>query len=208
VPIGRDKMFEILGAHKMLVEPKKSHIKTTYSKHSYAVAPNRIKELTPTAPNQVFVADITYIHTLQGVMYLFLVTDLFSRKIVGYDLRKNLMHHGAIRALEMALEGVVNPVGIIHHSDRGSQYCCHEFLAFLSECGMSPSMTDADHCYQNAVAERVNGILKLELYIDATFRTVTHAQCAVKNAIKIYNTVRTHFSLNLKTPQEVYAKAA
>jgi len=206
--IGRDKVFEILGDHDMLVKPKRKYQRTTYSNHSYAVAPNRIKGTNPSAPNQIFVSDITYIQTLEGVMYLFLVTDLYSRKIVGYDLRRNLMHYGAIRALTMALVGVPNPTGIIHHSDRGCQYCCHEFLALLSEYGMVPSMTDESHCYQNAVAERVNGILKLEFYLDAAFHSCSQARYAVQEAIGTYNTIRTHWSLNLKTPQEVYALAA
>lgn len=192
----------------MLVKPKKKHQKTTYSNHSYAVAPNRIKGIVPTAPNQIFVSDITYLQTVEGVMYLFLVTDLFSRKIVGYDLRRNLMHHGAVRALSMALANIADPTGIIHHSDRGCQYCCHEFLGVLAEHNMAPSMTDESHCYQNAVAERVNGILKQEFYLDAIFRTFSQATCAVKDAIEIYNSVRIHFSLNLRTPQQVYALAA
>ena len=192
----------------MLVKPKRKYQKTTYSNHSYVVAPNRIKGSTPTAPNQIFVSDITYIQTLEGVMYLFLVTDLYSRKIVGYDLRRNLMHYGAIRALTMALANVPTTAGIIHHSDRGCQYCCHEFLALLSEYGMVPSMTDESHCYQNAVAERVNGILKLEFYLDAVFNSYSLAKCAVQEAITTYNSVRIHWSLNLKTPQQVYALAA
>ena len=205
---GRDKVISILGEHGMHVEPKKKHEKTTYSKHEYAVAPNRIKELTVERPNQVFVADITYLHTWAGVVYLFLVTDLFSRKIVGWHLSKNLLHCGAMRALEMALKEVPDPRGLIHHSDRGCQYCCHEFLALLGDYGITPSMTDADHCYQNAVAERVNGILKIELYLDSTFRNYAHALKATADAVRIYDTVRTHWSLGLRTPEEVYANAA
>jgi putative transposase len=206
--VGRDKFFAILKDEDMLVERKHKYVHTTYSKHEYAVAPNRIKDLQVTGPNQVFVADITYLTTRTGHVYLFLVTDLYSRKIVGYHLSRNLMHYGAIHALEMALKGVKNPRGIIHHSDRGCQYCCHEMLHFLDSAGMVPSMTDADHCYQNAVAERVNGILKDEFLLDTVLLSFEIAQVIVKDAIGIYNRIRLHGSLNYRTPGEVYGIAA
>lgn len=206
--VGRDKLFKILGNRGMLVKTRRSFSRTTYSNHSYAVAPNRVKSLVILRPNQVFVADITYIRLRSGFAYLFLVTDLYSRKIVGYHLSSNLRHEGAITALEMALEGVSKADDIIHHSDRGCQYCCHEFLKILGSYGMTPSMTDENHCYQNAVAERVNGILKMEFFLDSTFSNKKLASEAVKDAIRVYNTKRTHFSLELKTPQQVYQKAA
>jgi len=206
--VGRDKLFEILRENKMLVKTRRAHTRTTYSNHSYAVAPNRIKNLLIYKPNQVFVADITYIRLRSGFAYLFLVTDLHSRKIVGHYLSSNLRHEGAIIALEKALEGVSQTDGIIHHTDRGCQYCCHEFLKALGKYKMTPSMTDENHCYQNAVAERVNGTLKMEFFLDSTFANKKIASLAVDDAIRIYNTKRTHWSLGLQTPQQVYQEAA
>jgi transposase InsO family protein len=205
--VGRDKLFEVLGERGMLVKTRKSFARTTYSNHSYAVAPNRVKNLNISRPNQVFVADITYIRLRSDFAYLFLVTDLFSRKIIGYHLSSNLRHEGAIAALEMALKDVSETDGIIHHSDRGCQYCCHEFLKALGRYKMTPSMTDENHCYQNAVAERVNGTLKMEFFLDSTFKNKKLASDAVEDAIRIYNTKRTHWSLRLQTPQQVYQEA-
>lgn len=206
--IGRDKLFDILRERRLLVERKKRFQKTTYSNHQYAVAPNRIKELQIVKPNQVFVSDITYITLSRDFAYLFLVTDAYSRKVVGYHLSKDLTHYSAVLALGAALRGIEDPGGIIHHSDRGCQYCCHEFLAFLRAHRLVSSMTDESHCYQNAIAERVNGILKDEFDLDSEFQTFDLALQAVRHAVRIYNTRRTHWSLCLRTPQEVYALAA
>lgn len=206
--VGRDKFFSILGEHGMLVKQKRKYSKTTYSRHNYAVAPNRLKTTNVDSPNQVFVADITYIRLRVGFAYLFLVTDLFSRKIVGHYLSRDLKHVGAIEALRRAVKDVKDTSGVMHHSDRGCQYCCHDFLEALDGYGMIPSMTDADHCYQNAVAERVNGILKLEFFIDSTFKNFKDAKNAIDDAVRIYNTKRTHWSLDLKTPEAVYQMAA
>jgi transposase InsO family protein len=204
IGLGRDKLFELLSERGMLVKVRRKAQRTTYSNHSYAVAPNRLKNREVSAPNQVFVSDITYLTLRSGFAYLFLVTDLYSRKIVGHYLSKDLRHQGAIEALRRALHEVPDSQGILHHSDRGCQYCCHEFLRYLGENGMSSSMTDENHCYQNAVAERVNGILKLEFYLDSNFSNHAQAAKAVADAIRVYNFKRTHWSLGLKTPAEVY----
>lgn len=206
--MGRDALFSMLKEQNLLVKPKKRYQKTTYSKHEYAVAPNRIKGIIAERPNQILVSDITYITLERGFAYLFLVTDLFSRKILGYHLSCDLTHYSALLALDMALAKIPNPTGIIHHSDRGCQYCCHEFLSFLKSHNMLSSMTDEAHCYQNAVAERVNGILKIDLNLDDIFENFKHALLATKKAIHVYNTIRTHWSLNLKTPKDFYALAA
>jgi len=206
--IGRDKFIEIMKEYNMLVVYRKRSTRTTYSNHSYAVAPNRIKNIRPVVANQIFVSDITYIRLIHGFAYLFLVTDLFSRKIVGYHLSNNLKHQSAISALQMALDPLKSSQEIIHHSDRGCQYCCHDFLAYLNDKQMIPSMTDESHCYQNAVAERVNGILKTEFFLDAVFPSAATALRAVISSISIYNNIRTHWSLGLKTPKEVYREAA
>ncbi len=208
IACGRDKLFEILRRKGMLVAKKKRFQKTTYPNHSYAVAPNRFKEMDITKPKEAVVSDITYITLQRGFAYLFLVTDAFSRKILGFHLSKDLSHHSALLALDMALSGIQNPAGIVHHSDRGVQYCCHEFLKYLSAHGGTASMTDESHCYQNAIAERVNGILKDEFDLDAVYESFVHANEAVRRAVRIYNTKRRHWSLGLKTPQEVHDLAA
>ena len=206
--LGRDRLFRTLRERRLLVVPKKRYQRTTYSNHSYAVAPNRVKGLSIERPQQVVVSDITYITLAKGFAYLFLVTDAFSRKILGYHLSRDLGHHSALLALDSALTSIPDPKGMIHHSDRGCQYCCHEYLRFLASYGVVPSMTDECHCYQNAIAERVNGILKIELDLDALFPSFDCARSAVDHAIHIYNTERTHWSLGLKTPEQVYSSAA
>lgn len=207
--VGRDKLFDILREENKLVRPKKSFTKTTYSRHRYAVAPNRVKELEVTAPKQVVVSDITYLRMARKEFaYLFLVTDRFSRQIMGYHLSRDLSHYSALLALDNAVERMGDVEGTIHHSDRGCQYCCHEYLRYLDRKQMLPSMTDESHCYQNAVAERVNGILKDEFDLDAVFENFDQMRRAVAKAIFTYNTKRTHWSLDLKTPQEVYDQAA
>lgn len=207
--IGRDSLFSLLRKTERLVKPKKSFVKTTYSQHGYAVAPNRVKELVVTRPSQVLVSDITYIRMArQERAYLFLVTDKFSRRIMGYHVSRDLSHYSALLALDMAVERMGDPSGVIHHSDRGCQYCCHEYLSYLEEQGMLSSMTDESHCYQNAIAERVNGILKDEFNLDAVFETFDELRRIAAKAILVYNTKRTHWSLGLRTPQEVYDKAA
>lgn len=207
--VGRDRLFSILRGVGKLVKPKKSFHKTTYSRHGYAVAQNRLKALKVTAPEQVLVSDITYLRMERGnFAYLFLVTDAFSRKILGYHVSRDLSHYSALLALDNAVQIMGNVAGVVHHSDRGCQYCCHEYLSYLREHGMLASMTDESHCYQNAIAERVNGILKDEFNLDAIFQNFDDLSHAVTKAIFVYNTKRTHWSLGLCTPQEVYDRAA
>lgn len=209
VSVGRDHLFTVLRTHDGFVTRKRRHTQTTYSRHHYAVAPNLVKTMTVTAPRQVVVSDITYLRLERGLFaYLFLVTDRFARRIVGWHLSRDLSHHAALIALHHAIRTLGATHGIVHHSDRGSQYCCHEYLHELHAHYMLPSMTDADHCYQNAVAERVNGILKDEFDLDATFSSMTEAQYAVAHAIETYNTRRTHWSLQLQTPQQVFDNVA
>lgn len=207
--VGRDWLFSLLRKTGELVKLKKSFVKTTYSQHGYAVAPNRIKEMVVKAPKQVLVSDITYIRMAKGEFaYLFLVTDRFSRRIVGYHVSRDLTHYSALLALDNAIRLMGDVTGTIHHSDRGCQYCCHEFLKYLGEHKMLSSMTDESHCYQNAIAERVNGILKDEFNLDSIFGNFRELQLAVAKAIWVYNSKRTHWSLGLKTPEQVYKEAA
>lgn len=207
--VGRDALFALLRSHGKLVKPVKSYQKTTYSRHSYVVAPNRIKGLEITRAKQVVVSDITYLRLGRNrFAYLFLVSDLYSRKILGFHVSRDLSHYSALIALEQAVENLDGAEGTIHHSDRGCQYCCHEYLRYLDQHGMLPSMTDESHCYQNAVAERINGILKIDLGLDDIFDNITQAQRAAAHAVLVYNTRRTHWSLGLQTPAEVYDRAA
>jgi putative transposase len=208
ISIGRDRLFEVLREHQMLVIRKKKYHKTTYSNHAYVVATNKIKGIEITHPSQVLVSDITYINLRSGHAYLFLTTDLYSRKILGYHLSRDLSHHSALLALDMALAEIPDPCGTIHHSDRGCQYCCHDFLSFLQLHKMVPSMTAESHCYENAHAERVNGILKEEFDLDQVFQDFNHAKHAVRMSISIYNNKRRHWSLELQTPSQVYKLAA
>lgn len=205
---GRDKFFEILGKHGLLLERRKSRNPcTTYSGHNYAVQPNLMRNLVLTKPLQALVSDVTYLRVGDGFAYLFLTTDAFSRKIVGFHLATTLEHTGAIMALKMAVKETANPTGIIFHSDRGVQYCCHDFLEVLTGYKMHSSMTDADHCAQNALAERMNGILKNEFYLDENFLNFQMAHKAVRQAITMYNQERPHSSLKMKTPNYFHSEA-
>ena len=167
-----------------------------------------IKELEIVRPNQVFVADITYIRVASGFYYLALVMDLYSRKIVGFDLSNSLSVEGSLRALKMALKGVKEPKKLIHHSDRGIQYSCYAYTDLLKELGVKISMTEENHCYENANAERLNGILKHEYLLDSTFSSYTTAYKATAQAVWLYNEERPHLSLKYKKPSEVYASVA
>lgn len=159
-------------------------------------------------PCQALVADITYLKVNHRFCYLFLLTDAFSRYIVGWKLARSLGNEHAVDVLNMSVENDTRLLGAIHHSDRGNQYCCHEFLNALRRQGLVSSMTDADHCAQNALAERVNGILKDEYYLDLTFFSFKQAQSAVAEAISTYNHLRPHRSLKLRKPAEVHYQLA
>lgn len=206
--IGRDRLFRILRNSQRLVSRKKRFSKTTYSNHGYVVAKNVLKEVKITKPKQAVVCDITYL-SLEGnqFAYLFLVTDRYSRKILGYHVSRDLTHYSALLALDNAMtEHFESGDGgnLIHHSDRGAQYCCHEYLKYLAEKNIIASMTDENHCYQNAIAERVNGILKDEFNLDRVFETFTMLKSAVTKAIDVYNKMRPHWSLKLLTPDDVF----
>ena len=206
--IGRDRLFDVLRDNDMLVRRKKASFKTTNSYHHFHKYNNLIKDLKITRPNQVWVSDITYIRTVKGFCYLALITDLYSRKIVGYDVSDSLELAGCLRALKSAFRKAKPDSDLIHHSDRGIQYCSKQYVSELTKRKMKISMTEENHCYENAVAERVNGILKDEFYLDQCFVSTSHAKKATKCAINIYNNKRLHLSLGLKTPEQVYRKVA
>ena len=205
--IGRDKFFDILRKHELLVKRRKKYVRTTDSYHRFHKYKNKLKEKLLTGPGQAYVNDITYLRTEEGFMYLFLQTDGYSRMITGWDLSDSLAIEGAVKALQMTLRQCSNSEGIIHHSDRGIQYCCKEYVEILKRNKMEISMTEENHCYENAMAERVNGILKEEFLLDETFANKALALKAVKEAIESYNTRRPHWSLNLSTPQQIHQAA-
>ena len=192
----------------MLITRKKPSFKTTNSLHRFYKYKNSIKDLKIDRPNQVWVSDITYIRTVRGFCYLALITDLYSRKIVGYDISNSLELNGCVRALNKAIYQAKNSNGLIHHSDRGIQYCSNKYTQILKRNNIKISMTEENHCYENAIAERVNGILKDEFYLDQTFDSVQHAKRATKSAINLYNQIRLHVSLDYKTPNMVYKLTA
>lgn len=208
IKVGRDSLFDILRENNMLVKRKRAYAKTTNSYHHFHKYNNLIKELRITKPNQVWVSDITYIRTVKGFCYLALITDMYSRKIIGFDISDSLELSGCLRALKKALWHSRPAAKLIHHSDRGVQYCSHMYVNELKKRGIKISMTEENHCYENAIAERVNGILKDEFYLDQCFFSTDHAKKATKNAIKIYNTKRLHLSLGYKTPNMVFKMTA
>lgn len=202
--IGRDKFFDILRENSLLIVRKRRYVKTTNSQHRFMVYNNLIKNLGIERINQVFVCDITYLRTERGFIYLALVTDLYSRKIVGYMVSESLSTEITIAALKMALRSVSEPESLIHHSDRGFQYCSGKYTEILKSKGIKISMGERGNPYENAVAERVNGILKEEFLLDQTFRTIKDARIAVKESIQIYNEERPHMSIDYMTPSEKY----
>jgi transposase InsO family protein len=206
VKLGRDALFELLGAQGLLIEPRRRSTRTTNSFHRFRVWPNLIRELEVSRPDQVWVADLTYLRCLRQFVYLFLVSDLYSRKIVGWALGETLEARWALEALRMALAGAERPVeGLIHHSDRGVQYCCEDYVGVLKKEQARISMAEVGNPYANAVAERICGILKGEFYLDRTFAEPTLARRAALDAIAIYNHERPHTSLRLLTPAQCYA---
>jgi len=169
IRVGRDALFDILRDQNMLVKRKKASCKTTNSYHRFHKYGNLVKDMEITAPNQVWVADITYIRTVKGFCYLALLTDLFSRKIVGYNISDTLELTGCLGAFKRAQKTARPAAGLVHHSDRGIQYCSNQYVDELKKHKVRISMTEENHCYENAVAERVNGILKDEFYLDQCF---------------------------------------
>lgn len=203
--IGRDKLLDILREAGMLVEPRKKYVHTTQSSHWYYIHPNRIRDFVPTGVHQLWVSDITYIRTKEGFMFLALITDAYSRKIVGFDISDSLELEGCLRALKMALKQLPAGHSLIHHSDRGVQYCSYDYTDLLKENNIAISMASKGNCYENAMAERVNGILKQEFYLDETFSSKQQATKSCKEAIKLYNQIRLHENIDYMTPEQKHA---
>jgi putative transposase len=205
--VGRDEFYSFLRRHGLLVRRRKYKVVTTDSFHWLHKYPNLIRELKPLRPNHIWVSDITYIKTGQGFVYLFLITDAYSRKIIGWHLSDNLGSDNAILALYMAISQLpANIRETIHHSDRGIQYCCSKYVKLLETHGINISMTENGDPYENAIAERVNGILKTEWLYDMQLHSFFQAKAAVAEIIKIYNSQRPHSSLGMLTPNQAHSQ--
>jgi putative transposase len=206
VKLGRDRLFAELGKVGLLVAPKPSEWpKTTHFNAHLPVFKNLIRRCQRTGPNQVWVADITYIRTQQAFLYLALLTDKWSRKIVGFHLGETLETADSLKALSMALRSLKRAERPIHHSDRGCQYASHAYVQRVKAAGLQMSMTETNHSAENALAERVNGILKQEYWLDANFANRLEARQATHGGIHLYNHRRPHTALGMATPQEVHS---
>jgi putative transposase len=208
VKLGRDRFFALLSRHDLLIERKATVARTTNSWHGFGVYPNLARDLVLSGPHQLVVSDITYIRTLDGFMFLCLVMDAFSRTIVGYDSSDSLEMQGALRALSMAQKQLPALSRTMHHSDRGSQYCCGAYVGKMKSREMVISMTEQNHCYENAQAERLNGILKQEYGLGATFQSKRAVLRAVKEAVGLYNDWRPHGGLGNRIPMHVHQEPA
>jgi putative transposase len=205
VKLGRDRLFQELGQAGLLVARKPAQWpKTTQVDPNLPVFKNLIRRRRASGPNQVWVADITYIRTQEAFMYLGLITDRWSRKIVGYHLGETLETKQVLKALAMALKGLKGSPRPIHHSDRGCQYASHAYVQAAQKAGLRMSMTEKNHSAENALAERVNGILKQEYWLDANFENGSHARQATTHGICMYNTRRPHTALKFATPEQVH----
>ena len=200
--IGRDSFFDFLRRHGLLVGKRRRRVKTTYSNHWLHKYPNLIKEFVPLSANQLWVSDITYIDTAVGFVYLNLITDAYSRKIVGWSVGETLEAKYTVEALRMALKQLPKGTeGLIHHSDRGVQYCCNDYVKKLHKNHVQISMTENGDPRENAIAERVNGIIKDEWLDQIKLKSIEDAVKELKRIVQIYNTCRPHASLDMKTPE-------
>lgn len=203
IKLGRDGLFDYLRAEQLLVKPKRSYTKTTDSRHWMKKYPNLVRGYQPKQAEDLMVSDITYLKTDAGTHYLSLTTDAYSRKIMGYELSNEMKASDVVKALDMALKQKQYKHQAIHHSDRGVQYCSEEYQAKLRKYSILPSMTDGYDCYQNALAERVNGIFKQEFLLYQC-KNMSELKQLVDESVYIYNEIRPHLSLGMKTPNKVH----
>ena len=203
--VGRDKLFRILRANHMLITPKKSYHITTDSHHRFRKHKNLVSNIEIEEPESVWVSDITYVGNRADPSYLALITDAYSKKIVGYDVSRSLAMDGSLRALDMAMTNrKYKENTLIHHSDRGLQYCSNEYQKLLQQNGIKPSMTEKYDPYENAIAERINGIIKQEFGVAQKIKDFKVKKKLIKNAIEIYNTKRPHLSNQMLTPKQMH----
>lgn len=202
---GRDKLFKLLGDNDLLIKRKRSYIQTTNSKHWLKKYPNITKGFIPSHPEQLWVTDITYIKTDEGYCYLNLVTDAYSRKIMGYSVSDNMETNSIKNAYKMALQNRnYQDQKLIHHSDRGLQYCSNEYVKLSEKNNIKISMTENGDPYENALAERMNKTIKEEFGLGKRLPTRQQAFRMVEEAVHLYNNLRPHWALNLQTPQTVH----
>jgi putative transposase len=203
--IGRDKFIDILRANHLLILPKRSYHITTNSHHRFRKYKNQLLDLQINQPEQVWVSDITYIGRREKPCYLSLITDAYSKKIVGYNVSDNLNTESSLVALRLAIKHRKNKeIPLIHHSDRGLQYCSNEYQKILAKNEIQPSMTQNSDPYENAVAERINGILKQEFYIDKYNKDLPIMKQIIKETVNIYNKKRPHLSNYMLTPDQMH----
>jgi putative transposase len=205
--IGRDTFFDILRANHLLIQPKRSYHITTNSHHRFRKHQNQILDLEINRPEQVWVSDITYIGKREKPCYVSIITDAYSKKIMGHYVADNMSTQSSVMALKMAIQQRKNKeIPLIHHSDRGLQYCANDYQSVLSKNGILPSMTQNSDPYENAVAERINGILKQEFMIDKYSQDLKIMKCIVKEAINTYNQQRPHYSNYMLTPNQMHSQ--
>lgn len=205
IKLGRDGLFDLLAANCMLVKRKKRHIQTTWSHHWLRKYPNLIRGFVPEGPNQLWVSDITYWKVKEHNFYITFITDAYSHKIVGYQIAKTLESIESVKALEMALKSIKGTVyNLIHHSDRGVQYCSKDYVKLLQEYEIQISMTENGDPLENAVAERINGIIKEEYLFNYVIKSLNHAPALLKKAVDLYNLERPHLSISNLTPEFVH----
>jgi putative transposase len=205
IKIGRDAFFDLMRDHHLLVKQRKNYHVTTNSNHWMRKYPNLIREQEPMGPNHIWVSDITYWKTKGGHYYISLITDAFSRKIVGYHVAENMEAIQSVAALKMAVNPLkIGHTGLIHHSDRGSQYCSSQYVSVLKKHNIQISMTENSDPLENAIAERINGIIKGEYLSDYQINSLTHAKEVLKAVVKLYNEERPHNSLNNHTPANIH----
>lgn len=208
IKMGRDALFDLLRKYDLLIRYKRRYVATTQSNHPYKKWSNMIVGLEIKEPEQLWVSDITYLRTENRFIYLFLITDAYSKKIMGFHLSQSLSAKGCIIALQMALRNrCYAQKELIHHSDRGIQYCCEQYVAILLSHKIKISMTQNGDPYENAIAERVNGILKTELGLDITFKNYHFALEPLTKSIHAYNKLRPHLSCDMLTPEQAHLKS-
>lgn len=206
--LGRDLFFDFLRDNSLLVRKRHNRARTTYSNHWLRKYPNLVKDYVPERAHQLWVSDITYIETMEGFGYLSLITDAYSRKIVGWELGENLESRHTVKALEIALKQLPKHVrNLYHHSDRGVQYCCDEYVKLLRKNHIQISMTENGDPRENAIAERVNGILKDEWLSKMKLKTRSEARNQLEQIIRVYNEERPHCSLDMMTPHDAHKVA-
>lgn len=206
IKMGRDALFKLLEANQLLVVRRKKKAFTTNSKHRFRKYPNLIKHYTPERSNQLWVSDITYWKITSGYLYISLITDAYSRKIIGHHVSKTMETAQTIQALKMALRTIqTNPTELIHHSDRGFQYCSYQYTKLLHDNRILISMTENGDPYENALAERVNGILKEEYLNEYSIHNLDQAKMTLDLVVRLYNEERPHMSCDYKTPESTHA---